>query len=153
MPPLGEGDDAEAARALGRALDAALDAWAQGPLADASPEAQELVHGLDLLDRLRAQWLEALAREALRQGRPRQALALAQIALDLESPRAIGPVNSPSLYALGAEAALRTGHVREALDPLEVLARSYPEARGLDELLSDLAILTAMNRTGESKEN
>ncbi|MCB9762923.1 MAG: hypothetical protein H6739_24190 [Alphaproteobacteria bacterium] len=151
---LGETDDPEAARALVRALDARLDPWVKTRIATASPDGAELLRGLSLGPRLRGELLVSLAREQLAvNDHPHQALALLQLAMDLETPRAVGPVNSPSLFALTAEANLRTGHTREALDALQVLRERHPEVAGVDEIVGDLAILRGLDRRGDSKEN
>ena len=94
-----------------------------------------------------------MADEALNQGHPKQAVVLVQYAMDLNAPRTLGPVNGPTHFAVLAQAHLESGHTREALDALEVLARSYPEAVGADEILGDLAILEGLDRQGDSKEN
>ncbi|MCB9746648.1 MAG: hypothetical protein H6740_28995 [Alphaproteobacteria bacterium] len=146
-------DDPEAARVLARALDAALDPWLATRVATASEDGAALLRDLDLGAKLRAGLLLTLAREALGDERPRQAEALALMALDAEQGRRVGPVNHPGLFAVLAEARLRTGHVREALDDLQVLVEVRPEVTGLDELVGDLAILRGLDRVGDSKEN
>jgi hypothetical protein len=97
--------------------------------------------------------LLAWARQALDQNRPHEALAFAQIAIDVERSREITPVNAPGIFAVLAEADLRTGRTRESLDALEVLSSRFPEVEGLDETIGDLAILQGLDRHGDSKEN
>ncbi len=149
----GADDDAERARALVRSLDKVLDPWAARLAESATPEGRELLEGLRLVPVLRSQALLSLARQALEAEHPRQALAFAQLALDFENPRDLSPINAPGLFAVLAEANLRTGHTREALDALQVLVEVFPETAAVDEVVGDLAILQAMDRHGDSKEN
>lgn len=151
--PSSPNDEPELARTFVHQLDASLDPWTRSRLAVASPEGADILAGLDLVRRLRSDWLVSLARDLLDADHPHQALELLRLALDPESGRALSPVNGPSLYALTAEANLRTGHVREALDALEVLSSDWPEVIGVDEVLGDLSILKSLDRTGDSKEN
>ena len=147
-------DDPERARQLVRDLDVALDAWAAEQEESLDDDGRALLVDLALVPRLRAEVLLGLSREALGDDRPRQALAMAQLALDLEKPREVGPVNLPGLYAVLATANLRTGHTREALDNLHVLTGSpLDEAHGVKEIVGDLAILQGLDRQGDSKEN
>ncbi len=146
-------DDVEWAREQVRRLDEHLDAWQGASFANASDDGKALLQDLDLADVFRSRILLGLAREALRGDHPRRALAFAQLALDLEHPREITPVNHPALQAVIVEAQLRTGHTREALDALQVLLPAYPVLLGLDEVISDLAILQNLDRHGDSKEN
>ncbi|MCP4810426.1 MAG: hypothetical protein GY913_32230 [Proteobacteria bacterium] len=147
-------DDAETARQLVRDLDVVLDAWTASWRADLNSDGLALLDDLALVPRLRAAILLDLSREALADDRPRQALALSQLALDLEAPRDLGPVNLPGLYAVQATAQLRSGHVREALDSLHVLTGPpLSEAHGVDEIVGDVAILRGLDRQGDSKEN
>ncbi len=149
----GDADEAEAARSWVRALDAKLDPWAKRLHDEVSDEGRELLLQLRLVPGFRAQVLLDRARQALRAGHPRQAQAYAQLALDLEHPREVSPVNAPGLYAALAEANLRTGHTREALDALQVLTDLLPTVAGVDELVGDLAVLEGLDRQGDSKEN
>jgi hypothetical protein len=150
---LGGEDDTERAREAVRALDGVLDAWVHDRMDSASDDGQALLRDLRLAPRFRAEVLLGLARTALDEGRPHQALTLVQLAQDLETPRDIGPVNRPSLFAVMARAQLATGHTREALDALQTLTEAYPEATGTDEIVGDLAILQGLDRQGDSKEN
>ncbi|MED5374406.1 MAG: hypothetical protein VX899_25535 [Myxococcota bacterium] len=152
-PALGPVDSPDQARAIVRGLDEVLDAWSRDQRQHAPDAGQALLAELQLIPKLRAQLLLSLADEALAQEHPRQALALAQASLDLAAPRRIGPVNSPTHFAVLAQAHLETGHTREALDALEVLAASYPEAAGADEIVGDLSVLQGLDRQGDSKEN
>jgi len=152
-PNLGETDDAEQARLIVRALDAAVDPWRKALGDSLTDDGAELLDGLNLPGVLRSRYLLALARHALAADHPRQALAIVQVAMDLEKPRQIGPLNPPGFYAVTAEAQLLTGHTREALDALQVLADAYPELAGVDEVVGDLAILQGLDRHGDSKEN
>jgi len=149
----GEQDDPEAARAQVRTLDRFLDSWSERLARDASDQGRELLQQLALVPVFRSRALLAFARRALGAGHPRQALAFAQLAMDLEHPRDLSPINAPGLFAVLADANLRTGHTREALDALQVLVDSFPEATGVDEVVGDLAILQNMDRRGDSKEN
>lgn len=152
-PALGASDDSELARQLVRDLDAQLDPWVRDHSAAASDDGRALLVELQLAPQLRAELLLTLARDLLDRGRPRQALAVAQLSLDLQDPRAIGPVNAPGLFAVMARAQLQTGHTREALDALQILGEYAPQALGVDEIASDLAILKSLDRQGDSKEN
>ncbi len=152
-PELCAEDDAEWARRQVRQLDAALDAWAAGARDGATPDGQALLDDLQLVPIYRSRLLLALGRKALLAEHPWQALAFAQLALDLESSRGINHVNHPGLRAIIVEAQLRTGHTREALDAIQPLLGGYPAAKGLNEVLGDLAILQGLDRYGDSKEN
>lgn len=143
---------ADYARARVAALDARLDAWQDSTADAASPDGRALLESLDLVRVYRAQLLVGWTRRSLREEHPDEALGYAQQAQDLRSPRQIGPTNPPALYALMAEAELRRGHAREALDALSPL-RDFAPTLGLSETLSDLAVLDGMGRIGDSKEN
>jgi hypothetical protein len=149
-PP--QGDEIDAARDEARALTAALDAWKDGLRESAGDDGRALLLDLKLTERFRQEWLVARARLALLEGRPRQALATVQLARDVADP-AVGPANSPSVLALLAEAELKNGHTREALDALTLLQESHPEVLGLREVVGDLAVLEGLDRRGDSKEN
>lgn len=149
--PLPASDDTDACREVIRALDRELDTWKADP--KISDEARALLTELRLVEGLRARALIDWGVDALSADHPRCALAMAEMALDHEAPRAITPINSPTLYAVMAQANLRTGHTREALDALQVLVGTYPEVTGLDETVGDLAVLEGLDRTGDSREN
>jgi hypothetical protein len=150
--PPGPDDEVEPAREWVRALDARLDAWEAEQVAAATPEGQALYRDLQLVPVYRSRLLVEQTRRALQDGRPHQALAIAQRALDVEHARSVGPINPPELFALLAEANLRTGRTREAKDALAVLLPGWPWLRGLDETLGDLAVLEGIGRGGDSKE-
>ncbi len=144
--------DADGCREAARGWDVTLDAWRATLATGAIPEGQELLNDLRLVEGARARALTALAASALGTGRPSCALALGQLALDHESPRLVGPMNSPALFAVLASAQLGVGRTREALDAIEVLATDWPAVRGLDETLSTLVVLEGLDRRGDSRE-
>ncbi len=146
-------DDSEQCRGAVRTLDAQLDPWKIQLAASATDEGRALLDDLRLIEGARARTLVALGAAALRDDRPRCALAFAEMALDHESPRAIGPINSPTLFAVLAAANLRSGRTREALDALSVLVTPFPEVIGLNETVGDLAVLQGLDRAGDSREN
>ena len=149
----GPEDDPARAREIARSITEALDRWQNGRLLTSSPDGQALLRDLQLIDKLRAQILLGLGRDALLNDHPHQAVAYIETGLDKSNPRAITPVNAPSMFVVLAEARLLTGRTREALDALQVLTKAYPEATGVDEIVSDLAILQGLDRQGDSKEN
>jgi len=152
LPPEDDGE-VEWARQRVRDLDEALDNW-QKPAADAaSPDGVALLDELDLSGVYRGRVLVAWTREAILADRPHVALATAQLALDASNARTLGPRNTPAMFALLAEANLRTGRSREALDALQPLQSAYPLVHGLDETIGDLVILEGLGRLGDSKEN
>ena len=153
LPAVGEADGPQAPRERVRALDHALDAWTSARHDTASVDGQALLDDLRLVSQIRAQILLAWTRQALDAGLPHQATAYALLAHDVEHARTIGPLNPPRLFALAAEASLRTGRTREALDFLAVLQATLPTVKGLDETVSDLAVLQGLGRQGDSKEN
>lgn len=146
-------DEVDACREVARDFDRQLDAWRPALDAAAPDDGRALLNDLRLVEGLRARALVDWAVDALEAGRPRCALAFAELALDHENPRAITPLNSPTLFAVIAQANLRTGRTREALDALEVLVTPFPETTGLDETVGDLAVLAGLDRAGDSREN
>lgn len=150
---LGETDTEEPCRDAVRRLDAQLDPWAASLAGSATPEGRALLHDLRLVEGARARRLTDEAVRALRAGAPACAGVLAAAAMDLATPREVGPVNSPTMYAALADAHLRNGRTREALDALEPLRAAIPEAAGLDETVEALAVLEGMTRSGDSREN
>ncbi|MBN1336943.1 MAG: hypothetical protein JXB39_13380 [Deltaproteobacteria bacterium] len=150
LPPT---DDADQARRAVRALDARFDSWTASLHGTVSADGRALLDDLALAAVFRSRVLLAEARVAMRSDQPARALTLALLALDLASARQIGPVNHPGLYAVMAEAQLRTGHTREALDALQVLETLLPGLGGLEEAANDLAVLQGIDRYGDSKEN
>jgi hypothetical protein len=146
-------DDADQARVAVRALDARLDPWVAALHGSVAEDGRALLDDLSLAAVFRSRLLLAEARIALRHDQPNRALTLALLAQDLASARQIGPVNHPGLFAVLAEAQLRTGHTREALDALQVLDSLLPGLGGLDEAANDLAVLRGIDRYGDSKED
>ncbi len=144
--------DGDACRATVRDLDADLDGWRATAGSAASPEGRQLLSELRLVEGARARALTDLAIAALAAERPSCALAYGQMAIDYESPRVVGVVNSPTLFAVVASAQLHAGRTREALDAIEVLRTDWPEVAGLDETLSTLVVLEGMDRSGDSRE-
>ncbi|MSQ03615.1 MAG: hypothetical protein EXR71_17315 [Myxococcales bacterium] len=144
--------DGDACRAAVRSLDVELDAWRRTASAAANDDGRALLDDLRLPEGARARLLVEGAVAALEAARPHCALALGQLALDHEAPRLIGPVNSPTLFAVVASAQLHVGRPREALDALDVLAADWPEIAGLDETLNTLVVLQGMDRRGDSRE-
>jgi hypothetical protein len=144
--------DGDACREQVRHLDADLDGWRTSTGLAASAEGRQLLDELRLVPGLRARLLTDLAIAALRAQRPGCALAYGQLAIDYESPREIGAVNSPTLFAVVASAQLHHGRTREALDTLEALRNDWPELAGLDETLGTLVVLEGMDRSGDSRE-
>ena len=134
----------------------ALLVWTDQARADAAQAAvgdgAELLAGLAPLHAYRQGVLVAAARQALLHDRPRSALVLLDAARDV-SARAVGAANPPALFALLAEARLRSGRTREALDALEPLTARVPTVHSAKELVGDLAVLQSMDRIGDSKEN
>lgn len=146
-------DEVEWARERVRDLDRALDEWEASAHDAAGEDGKALLEDLDLVGVFRSRLLTSWAREALAADRPHQALAYAQLALDASSSRSVGPLNAPSLFVVLADANLRTGRTREALDSLQPLEPSWPTVHGLDETIGDLVILEGLTRLGDSKEN
>ncbi len=145
-------DEPEDAREEVRNLDAGLDSWSRKLRDQAGPDGVALLDDLQLVARFRQEWLVTRARAALDNKRPRMALTYLELARD-SAEKGVGPTNSPALFALFAQSQLRLGHTREALDALYVLTDAYPEAFGLKEVVSDLAVLQGLDRQGDSKEN
>jgi hypothetical protein len=144
-------DGVEPARVEARVWNEVLDGWRRSLQADAPGDGQALLTDLGVVDRLRQNWLVARARLHLIQGRPKQALVLAELARDVGHDE-VGPNNGPSVYAVIADAELANGRTREALDALSRLVPTHPEAAGVRELVDDLAVLEGIERRGDSKE-
>ncbi len=144
--------DGDACRDAVRSVDLELDAWRQTASAAANDDGRALLDDLRLTQGARARLLVDRAAAVLDTGRAHCALALGQLALDHEAPRAIGAINSPTLFAVVASAQLQVGRPREALDALDVLAADWPETAGVDETLNTLVVLQGMDRRGESRE-
>ncbi len=145
-------DDPEAAREEVRALDAVLDATRAHLEQSASPDGLALLQQIQPLSRLRQEVLVDRARRDLRAGHVQRAYATLLLARDV-TERGIGPANGPALYVLLAEANLRAGRTREALDALQPVVDVIPESTATREILSDLVVLEGMDRTGDSKEH
>jgi hypothetical protein len=148
----GAEDDPEQALGLARTLDQRLDAWSAERFLAAPPAGQALYDDLQLGAVWHSSLLLAVARDALKRDHPRQALALAWSALDLERSGEITPTNHPALSVVIAQGQLETGHGREALDALQPLLPTWPALGGLYEAVSDLAVLEGLSRYGDSKE-
>lgn len=144
-------DDPQAAREEVRVLDATLDATRALLEKEADPDGLALLQQIRPLRRLRQEVLVDRARSDLRAGRVQRAYATLLLARDV-TEREIGPANGPALFALLAEANLRAGRSREALDALQPLVARFPETAATREIISDLVVLEGMDRTGDSKE-
>jgi hypothetical protein len=147
-PALAEAADAQEALDRARAWTATLDAE-EVALRDAAADAgDELLDGLGLVPRFRQEALVARARRALIDDQPAIAEAFLQLAHDAARPDA----NSPSVAILRAEAELRQGRARAALDALHPVV-DRPAARPAAEIIADLAVLQGLDRHGDSKED
>ncbi|MEM6928468.1 MAG: hypothetical protein AAF602_16150 [Myxococcota bacterium] len=144
-------DDVDAAKQWLRELDRGLDHWSTQLSRNADADGRALLGDLRLIPRLRQEVGIAKAREALRQGRPRQAAALLELARD--PSEGLGPANAPALFALLAETHLRLGRTREAMDAIQPLIAVFPWLEGTRETLGDWAVLEGLDRRGDSKEN
>ena len=150
-------DDIGACRTFGQAFNTTLDAGAAALATNAPAEGRALLHDLGLVEVARSRTLTRLAVNALEAKHPTCAVWYAEQALDHAAARRITPTNSPTVYAVIAAANIQLGHVREALDALNVLrpngSEGYPEALGVIEAVSDLAVQQGMDRHGASGEN
>ncbi|RME25555.1 MAG: hypothetical protein D6798_08685 [Deltaproteobacteria bacterium] len=153
LPAAGDADDPQAARERARALTRAVDDWVERLRTASSTDGQALLDDLQLATALRNRVLVAWAREALRAGHPHQATAYLLLAHDLEDAGNISATNPPALFVLQAEAFLRTGRTRQALDALSALDEDLPGLTGTIETIGDLAVLEGMGRHGDSKED
>jgi hypothetical protein len=142
--------DGNSCRELARALDQRLDAKAAELATLAQGDGAALLDDLQLVAGFRSRLLVGLAVEALPDA-PTCSLALASLALE-ERSRGIGPLNSPTLFAVLAYANLATGHHREAKDAIQKLVPAFPEVLGLDETIGDLVVLGSMGRDGTNGE-
>lgn len=150
--PLTDTTAVQPAREQIHALDAALDADRNALLAVAPDDGRSLLNDLGLIPRMRQGWLVARAEAALAAGQRAPALVLAEGAVDV-TERGVGPLNSPAAWVTLARAHLASGHSREALDALHVLAGPYPEFIGARERLADLVVAEGLGRNGDSKEH
>ena len=137
----------ESIRAFSLWTDATNDA-----LVAAHPQRSDHIQGLGLLKSYRQDVLIEAAREALLSDRPQPALTLLNAAID-RTDADVGVANDPNLYVLLAEARLRAGRTRQALDALEPLTGRVPSVASARELVGDLAVMESMGRVGDSKEN
>lgn len=145
-------DDDTACRDAVRAADVRIDAWERQLSALPGDEGHSLLADLELIRGFRSRWLVDLAVSVV-EDRPACALALASLATDYEQGRKIGPINSPTLFAVTASARFRLGDVREAKDALRALVLAFPEVVAVDETIGDLAVLDGMGRIGDSREH
>ncbi|MBT3220638.1 MAG: hypothetical protein HN348_16250 [Proteobacteria bacterium] len=148
---LPERDDIVFAREQVRTLDKKFDKWRTELTDLANDEGDALLADLGLVDRYRQEWLIARSRQALFDNRPNMAISYLEMARDV-SERGVGAANAPALLALLAEAQMRVGHTREALDALQLLSETYPVMTGVREIAGDLAVLQGIDRQGDSKE-
>lgn len=151
LPPPGTDDAPQPAREVVARLDADLLPLAKALEQTASPEGRALLADLGLVDAYRQDLLILHARRALLDDRPHQASVLLRLAQDPDH-LAPGPRNPPELFVLLAEALLRTGREREALDALHPLLSSHPELRPLVEVIGDLTVLRGLERSGDARE-
>ncbi len=145
------GDDRDAALSEIHALDVGLAKWRVEVANAADDNGRSILNDLKLFERFRQEWLSTRARYALVLDRPVQALAYIDAARD-PTDRFVGSANSPIVWALLAEANLKLGRTREALDALHVLSGTHPEIVGLKELTGNLDVLRSLDAEGESKE-
>lgn len=150
---LREATEAQAVRDAVHALDSALDGHAARWRSEAPPEGKALEGELDLLGLWRSRALTAEAAALLAEGRPEPAAAALSLALDATQGRALSPRNTPELRLLSAEAALRAGRSREALDALAPLREAWPELQGIVEIIDDIVVLESLGRVGQSQEH
>jgi len=145
--------DAQAVRDAVHAMDGALDTAAARWRSAAPAEGRALESELDLVGLWRSRALTAAAADLLGQDRPEPAAAALQLALDATQGRALSPRNTPELRLLAAEAALRTGRSREALDALAPLRAAWPEVQTIVDIIDDVVVLESLGRVGESHEH
>lgn len=150
LPALPGDDEVQPARDLATALDDALRDRSARLARTVGPDGLALLRDLALVEGHRQDVLVAHARDALLGGRPRQAATLLQLARSHDMGP--GPLNPPELFVLLAEALLRTGREREALDALHPLLDPHPEVRALVEVLEDLTVLRGLERAGDARE-
>lgn len=130
-------------------LDAGLDAWTARITEEAPPEGAGVVRELGLVGRFRQEWLIARARVALADDQPH----VAEVLLEQAREHGASATEDPALNAVLADAMIRTGHVREAMQAVQALETAFPEILGLRETLADLAVLEGLDRNGDSKED
>jgi len=144
--------DLQATRDAAAAVSAWADQEAAAAAASSVGEGRSLLAGLSPVAGYRQGVLVAAARDALLQDRPQQALVLLETAHDV-THREVGAANAPHLFVLLAEARLRTGRTRQALDALAPLTARVPTVHSAQELVGDLAVLQSIDRIGDSKES
>jgi hypothetical protein len=144
--------DLQAVRDQVHALDAALDERARGWAAAAGPGGVELERDLQLVGLWRSEALRVEAEALLAAGRPTEAGAALMLAFDATQTRGLSPRSSAALRLAMAEAALRTGRAREALDALTPLREGWPELLPVIELINDLVVLDSLGEVGQSSE-
>jgi hypothetical protein len=144
--------DLQAVRDQVHALDAALEERAAGWAAAAGPGGVELERDLQLVGLWRAEALRVGAEDLLAAGRPAEASAALMLAFDATQTRTVSPRSSAALRLAMAEAALRTGRAREALDALTPLRDGWPEVLPVIELINDLVVLDSLGEVGQSSE-
>ena len=150
LPPLAAPETTlEQARQAGRRLSESIDTWQE---AWAGQPGAALLAELDIAQRQRAMWVTLRADVLLSLGRPDLALAILEPAVDVAHPE-VGARNPPMLYGLLAEARLRSGRGRLALDALRPLVERSASVTPLAELAADLVVLRGIDRQGDSKEN
>jgi tetratricopeptide (TPR) repeat protein len=145
------GDDVSSAVAEVASLRQGLEGWSTWLKESGQADGLALAQDLRLLPVFSQRWLITRARAALLEDRPEQAETYLNAALNPEDP-SVGPSNPPELYALIAEARLRQGRAREALNALQELVRLHPEAIGVREAVANLVALRSMGRGADSKE-
>ena len=144
--------DTQAVRDQVHAADAQLDALAAAWRAGASVEGLALEQDLALIALWRAEAIRAEAESLLALDRPDDAAMALMLAADATQTKVVGPTSGASLRVAIAEAALKTGRAREALDALSPLRDSWPELVPTIELINDLVVLNSLGEAGQSSE-
>ncbi|MCA9494052.1 MAG: hypothetical protein KC621_29190 [Myxococcales bacterium] len=141
-------DEADHGKEEVSVLDAGLNAWDARIAQEAPPEGAALVRELGAIARFRQEWLIARARVALADDQPHVAEIL------LEQAREEGAEGQdPALDAVLADAMIRTGQIREAMEALSGLEAAFPEILGTRQTLAALAVLQGVDLTeGEAEE-
>ncbi len=137
------------------AVDARLKSWEAALLADAPPGARladELALFAGHRSRQRAAHIAAGLVHRDPPLPPLDALALLRGGIDAAAGERVGPTNPPLLLALLAEARLRTGRTREALDALHGMRDAWIDMDPLIELAGDYHVAAGLGRDGDSKE-
>lgn len=150
-PELGPSDDPESLREAVKQFDARLDAARADRTSTASADARALINSLSPFQALRSDLFVAESRNLLNAGRYRQAATLLRLAHD-PGDRGLSVTNSASMYALSAQASLRSGRPREALDHLHPIREQSANVPTIRAIIEDLVVLQSMGREGDSKE-